>query len=281
MPDKETTALATQSTTAAAVFDASFLPNTADIMEVMEANMEGIDLRFEKVKVPSGGGLSWKVPNEDGGADSINELIGVIIDHHPINAYWAKEYSGEKNPPDCSSLDGITGIDIDLNSKKPCATCPMNQYGTALKGKGKACKNMHRVYLVREGEIFPLLIAVPPTSLENFKQYARRLTAKMRKSSSVLTKLTLAEAKNDGGIEFSKIEFRRAGDLEKESAQKMSEFAKTMKPYLRQIAIDADEYNTEGGNATDGVVNVSDAEYNDAMGFQSTDAGPEDPSKAW
>lgn len=269
-----TTALATQGTTA--IFDASFLPDTTDIMEVMEANMEGVDLRFEKVKVPSGGGTSWEVPNEDGDTDSVKELSGVIIDHHPINAYWEKEYSGEKNPPDCSSLDGVTA-----ESGRKCASCPNNQYGTALKGKGKACKNMHRVYLVREGEIFPLLIAVPPTSLENFKQYARRLTAKMRKSSSVLTKLTLAKAKNDGGIEFSKIEFRRVGDLDKESAKKMGDFAKTMKPYLRQIAIDADEYNTEGGNGANGTADISDADYNDAMGFQGADAGPEDASKAW
>lgn len=270
MPNKNTanqneTALTTTGETA--LFDASFLPDMTEIQEVMQENMEGIDLKFEKVKIPSGGGIVWEVPNEDGDFDTVKELTGVIIDHHPINAYWKEEYNGENNPPDCSSLNGITSDD-----GKNCATCPLNQFGSDPKGgKGKACKNMQRVYLVRESEIFPLLIAVPPTSLDNFRQYVRRLTSKLKKVSSVLTKLTLTKDKNDGGIIYSKVEFRRDGNLDKETAFKMGEFAKTMKPYLRKIAITEDEYNTEGAADNNGAT-VTDAAMDEAFGFGQADA---------
>ena len=40
--------------------------------------------------------------------------------------------------------------------KRACADCPHNQWGTDPKGgKGKACKNMVRVYVLQEGCAFP------------------------------------------------------------------------------------------------------------------------------
>lgn len=264
-----------------ALFDISFLPDMTEIKEVMEENMEGVNLKFERLKVPSGGGIIWEVPDEDGEVDTIKELLGVIIDHHPVNAYWSTEFTGENNPPDCSALDGMRG---EGNPGGMCATCPNNQFGTDPRGgKGKACKNLHRVYIVREGEIFPLLLAVPPTSLDNFRTYVRRLTSKMRRVTSVLTKFTLVKDKNDGGIVFSKIVFSRAGDLDKETAKKMAEFAKVMKPYLRQIAVTGDEYDTSDSDGT----GVSDAEMDAAMGFtgQTVDAKggavEDENGKAW
>lgn len=226
-----------------AVFDISFLPDKEEIIEVMQENMEGVDLKFERIKVPSGGGVVWEIPNEDGEWDTVKELVGVIIDHHPVNAYWSKEFTGESNPPDCSALDGVNG---EGNPGGKCAVCPKNKFGSDPRGgKGKACKNLHRVYIVREGEIFPYLLAVPPTSLDNFRTYVRRLTSKMRRISSVLTKLTLVKDKNEGGIVYSKIVFSRAGDLDRETAKKMAEYAKIMKPYLRQISITDEDYAVE------------------------------------
>ena len=46
----------------------------------------GGNLKFDKVKMPSGGGLSFEVINEDGEAEPVKEIIGVVLDHYPINA---------------------------------------------------------------------------------------------------------------------------------------------------------------------------------------------------
>lgn len=240
----------------------------SELREVMQENMgEGIPFKFERVKIPSGGNLAWQIPSEDGGKPKISESIeGVVIDHHAINAYWKKKYTGEKNPPDCASADAITGIDQE-GRPHSCLICPMNQFGSAPpdedgnESKGKACKNIRRVYLIREGEIFPVLVALPPGSLENFNDYIRRLTGKVKRLTAVKTKITLDEAVNSGGIKFSKAVFVREGDLNKESAKSMAELAKYMKPFLRQIGITEDDYATGDSAAGGGTGNKSvDAE---------------------
>lgn len=225
----------------------------SELREVMQENMgEGIPMKYERIKIPSGGGLAWQIPNDEGGKPTISEAIeGVIIDHHPINAYWSEKFSGgggKGKPPDCSSPDGITGYDQEGNPH-PCATCIKNQFGTATddKGnptKGKACKNIRRVYIIPEGGIFPYLIPLPPGSLENFNDYIRRLTSKVKRFTAVKTKITLDSATNSNGIEFSKAVFGRIADLDKDSAKQMAELARFMKPYLRQINITEDDYST-------------------------------------
>ena len=55
-----------------------------EIAEIMEANFEGMDIKFTKIKMPSGGGLSFKVPSAAGDPEVATELVGVIIDHYPI-----------------------------------------------------------------------------------------------------------------------------------------------------------------------------------------------------
>lgn len=258
------------------------LPDKQEIMEIMQENLgEGIPFSFERVKMPSGGGLAWEVTDEDGNSDSVKELVGIILDHHPANGYWKEKFSGKNQPPDCSSMDGITGTD-NQGKQRSCATCPMNQFGSDPEGgNGKACKNMHRVYLVREGEVFPLLITLPPTSLGNFKDFVRRLTNKLKKLTTVVSKVTLEKDKNDGGIVYSKAVFSRLGDLDKAVAHQMSEHAKVLKPYLRQIKLTDEDYNAPAqGNDGD---SVSDAQFDEAMGFngQTVDVPGTEENKAW
>lgn len=223
------------------------LPTKEEILEIFQENMEGVEFRCERVKIPSGGGIVWEIVDEDGNTDTVKELIGVIIDHHPANGYWAEEYSGKNQPPECSSMDGVTGTGIVINGAKhtKCATCPMNQFKSDPKGgNGKACKNMHRAYLLPENTVFPLLITLPPTSLGAVKDYVRRLTNKLRKLTGVVTKITLEKDKNDGGILFSRAVFGRVGDISKEDAQKMADHGKVLKPYLRNIGLTNDDYST-------------------------------------
>ncbi len=268
----------------------------SELQEVMQENMgEGIPFRFERIKIPSGGSLAWQIPSEDGGKPTIAEAIeGVIIDHHPINAYWKGKYTGEKNHPDCSSADAITGID-QSGKPHPCAICPKNQFGSAppdeqgRESKGKACKNIRRIYLIRENEIFPMLIPLPPGSLENFNDYIRRLTGKVKKVTAVKTKIALDEATSGGGITFSKAVFSRAGDLDKESAKNMAELAKYMKPHLRQIGITDDDYSTgeepAGGNGGGGNEGAGYSDHTgatiDVPAQPSASTPGDDGGKAW
>jgi len=249
---------ATDSTALATIDTSKFalaLPTREEIAEIFQENMEGIPFQCERVKIPSGGGVAWEITDDDGNTDTTKELLGVIIDHHPANGYWKEKFSGKNQPPDCSSMDGVTGTGININGAvyKNCATCPLNQFGSDPDGgAGKACKNMHRVYLLREGTVFPLLITLPPTSLAAIKDYVRRLTNKLKRLSGVVTRITLEKDKNEGGIQYSKAVFSKAGELSKEEAQKIAEHARVLKPFLRQIGLTNDDYNTEESGASAG-----------------------------
>lgn len=220
----------------------------------MAEEMEGLQLSFPRVKIPSGGGLAFEVPGDDPeNPDTEKEIIGVIVDHHPVNAYWADKYAGGNNPPDCSSMDGKVGMDQDGN-RKPCNSCPMNEWGTAEDGRGKACKNMHRVYILREGEMLPLLLTLPPTSLKNLSDYiALRVVSKGMRSYGVVTKVSLKKAQNAGGINYSQAVFALAGKLAPAQAAGMAEYSKGIKVLTRQLAVDADEYIQPAGGDDDNV----------------------------
>jgi len=211
-----------------------------DLGEAMSEEMEGLSIDFDRVKIPSGGGLAFEVPGDDpDNPDMAKELVGVIVDHHPVNAYWAQKYSGQNNPPDCSSIDGKTGVG---NPGGACKTCPFNQWGSGENG-GKACKNMHRIYLLRDGEMFPLMISLPPTAIKAFSNYlAKRVVGRGRRSYGVLTKITLKKETNKDGIVYSQPQFAVAGVLSPEETQKAAEYSAGIKAITRNIGIEAADY---------------------------------------
>ena len=84
----------------------------------------------------------------------------------------------------------------------------------AARAAPKACKNTHRVYLLRENEALPILLTLPPTSLRAFKDYlAKRLIMKGKRSSDVITCIKLKKEKNADGIAYSACVFSKAADL--------------------------------------------------------------------
>lgn len=220
---------------------------------VIAEEMDGLSIEFDRVKIPSGGGLAFEVPGDDPDEpDMEKEIVGVIVDQHAVNAYWAVKYSGQNNPPDCSSMDGKEGVTSD-GVKKPCNSCPYNEWGSDEDGRGKACKNMRRIYILPEGEMFPLLLTLPPTSLKNFSNYlAKRIIGKGRRSYNVLTKVSLKKAVSGGGITYSQASFALAGVLSDEDVKRIEEYSRGIKAVTRKLEVAADEYiNAENVDVED------------------------------
>ena len=191
-------------------------PISEEVAQVIHEELDGLGpIPFDTVKVPSGGGIAFEVPSDDPESpDSEKSLVGVIVYHHCTNAYWANSFDGKNEQPDCASMDGKNGIDRDSGELRQCESCPLNQFGSAPDGKGKACKNMHRIYLLREGEVLPLLLPMPPTSLKAFKDYlAKRIVLKGKRAWQVLTQITLKKEQNSGGITYASCVFTKLGDL--------------------------------------------------------------------
>lgn len=216
-----------------------------DIGELMAEEMEGMTMTFDRVKIPSGGGLAFEVPGDDPESpDMEKEIVGVIVDHHAVNAYWAEAYSGQNVQPDCASMDGKIGEVYATGEKKPCNNCPFNEWGSADDGRGKACKNMRRIYILREGELFPVLLTLPPTSLKNFSSYvAKRVVGRGKRTSAVITKVALKKATSSGGIAYSQATFTKMVDeLPENNARAMHEYATQIKSITRNLEVNTDDY---------------------------------------
>ncbi len=203
----------------------------------MAEELDGLDGGFERIKIPSAGSTVFEVPGEDPNEpDSVKEFSAVILYHHPLHAYYKNKYTGGNQPPDCGSFDGISG---EGNPGGNCAKCPYNQFGSGENGS-KACKNRRRIYVLREGEIFPLLLSLPTGSLKEFSRYIKRLLSKGKKSNSVVTKFSLKKAVNSGGIAYSQAQFTVDRQLTNEEFALINKLSEQVKTYSKNIGFDVD-----------------------------------------
>lgn len=228
-------------------FNLPILSDPQGIMDIIQANLQDTEPRFDRIKIPSGGGLAFELPGDEQ-PEIVQEIVGVILDHYKVNAYWKDRYNGANNPPDCSALDGRAGIG---DPGGECAACPLNQFRSAVDEhgnptRGKACKNIHRVYILREEEVFPLLIALPPTSLANFTNYMKRLCSrKPVPFFGCVTKIKLQKATSSTGIVYSQAVFSKVAELNQEETMALRSYANNLKNAMRAVKIEATEYEIE------------------------------------
>lgn len=225
-------------------FNLPVLVCPTEALEVMAENMEGMgEFKFEKIKMPSGGGIAFTVFDEAGEEQPVKELRGILLDKYPFRSWYIKAFD-EKTPdddnvPDCFSEDNIHGsgcAEAGIPAGQLCATCQKGQWGSDRRGgKGKDCADKIRIHLLMEGEMFPKYIDTPPTSLGNFKDYVVRLSNKMKPVNGVVTTIKLEKAKSGGGVEFSRMVFVKAADLTKDERVAMRSYIKTLLPSMRKI----------------------------------------------
>lgn len=91
-----------------------------------------------------------------------NQLCVVILDSVYVNAYYAQKWeAGQKTAPKCFAIavedddlaphPSMEGSDYFEPQHDQCAGCPMNAYGSADTGRGKACGNRRRLALIPAG----------------------------------------------------------------------------------------------------------------------------------
>lgn len=247
--------------------DFNLVTLTGDLAQAVAEEMDGLGtIPFDRVKIPAGGATAFELPGEEEDeTENADELVGVILDHNPINAYWASEYTGGNEQPDCSSYDGKKGLDRVTGEIKNCETCPYNRYDT--DGR-KACKNIHRVFILREGNPVPLILSLPPTSLRYMRDYiGKRVLLKGFRSWQVLTRITLKKEKSKSGITYSRAAFAFVDKLTPEQEQAAASMREMIRNSYKTIDIDAGDYNANKETETappqvdeSGFMNIPDGE---------------------
>lgn len=102
------------------------------------------------------------------------EVSGHLLCWHEANTFWAEAFGKGDGFPTCMSPDGRKPQVADFDGYKiqspTCGDCPQNQFGSAVDdkgevGRGKACQNTVRLYLLLDGDLIPSQVKVTPMGL--------------------------------------------------------------------------------------------------------------------
>jgi hypothetical protein len=143
-----------------------------------------------------------------------NEMGVIILDHVLENVFYGADFNPDNLvSPQCYAFgrDAGTMVPHEAAPKKVCdqgcKTCPNNAFGSAEKGRGKACKNRIRLACISGGTFtngrFEALVSpsdvataqvaylsIPPTSIGAWGAYVKGLVSSLKRPPwAVFTKI--------------------------------------------------------------------------------------------
>lgn len=226
-----------------------------EILAEIEDELTDLDQASEpnylKIKVPTSGGLAYAVQDDEDGEDYKKTIDAVIVYTHNINGRWARSYGEGGDPalkiPVCASVDGKTGFNRETGEVINCRMCPFNEYGTGVDkdGKptrGKACKNMRRIYLKMSGDPALYLLTVPPTSLKDVNRQLKKILDGGTPYIGLVVRFSLARTQSASGSDYSKVVLRKVGTLPAPVVRQGLEIRKKIKEQFAAAAVTIDDY---------------------------------------
>jgi hypothetical protein len=217
-----------------------------EIVETIKANIEGqpIDeFALERIRMPGAGSTTWEIPTLEGTVES-KTLTGVIVYTKLVRAYWQTSYDdgGGSDMPDCSSRNSDQAFPSgDFMPPAPqhalggfaCAGCELAKFGSAKQGGGQACQQKRLVFMLTQGDVLPIVVALAPTSLKAAGDYMLRLTRAARPYWQVQT--TIALEKHTDPKPHARALFTKAADLSEAEFSAIRSYRDALVPHFEQI----------------------------------------------
>jgi hypothetical protein len=205
-------------------------------LRIIEANLDGEPMNEQdliRVRTPSGGGTKWIVP-VNGNDESFDEIVGLCVAIAKRGVLWPQDDPTDQRPVIVSN-DLLVGYRVsdDLGSIDPkslekyrigdktfdwvaLANSPEFGFGSARGGAGKRCKESRVVAILREGDVWPMLVTVGPGSLRNWMPFQKRLPSY---HYECVIGLRLEKAKGKNGQPYSQILPRVVGQVSEEQGE--------------------------------------------------------------
>ena len=96
------------------------------------------------------------------------------------------------------------------------------------------------MYLLMEGQIFPIIFSLPTGSLQTFSKYIMKLLSRGHKSNAVVTRFTLKKVNSSDGIAYSQAQFAVERALSKEEYQLISSLSEQVKTLQNSVGFESD-----------------------------------------
>lgn len=205
-------------------------------MRIIEANLDGEPMQEQdlvRVKTPSGGGTKWLVP-VNGNDEPCDEIVGLCVGIAKRGVLWPQDDPTDQRPVIVTN-DLLVGYRVsdDLGTIDPKAlekyrvgdrrydwvALSSSQefgYGSARGGAGKRCKESRIVAILREGDVWPILVTIGPGSLRGWLPFAKRMPSF---HYECVVGLRLEKAKSSGGQPYSVIVPRIVGQVSEEQGE--------------------------------------------------------------
>lgn len=161
-----------------------------------------------------------------------NEMAVVILDSVLENVFYEGEYDPDvPQGPICFAFgredDGMAPHEKAASPQhEACTGCPMNEWGSADKGRGKACRNVRRLGMIPAGNFdkngrfeaiadvehyekaSEAFMKLPVTSVKGFAAYVKRLASALKRPPfGVFTRVRVVpDAKNQFSVQFEALE---------------------------------------------------------------------------
>lgn len=201
-------------------------------MRIIQSNLEGEPMRemdLVRVTTPLGGATKWTV-DVNGNSTTCDELVGLCVAYAKRGMLWPSANPTEKRPVIVSNdlivgyrVSDDLGDEIDPQALERFrvgdrrydwqALAASREFGHSAGGGAKRVKESRIVALLREGDLWPILVTVGPGSLAGFAPFMRRLPAFYYEC---IIGLRLEKAKGAAGQPYSMIVPHLVGTISEE-----------------------------------------------------------------
>ncbi len=139
-----------------------------------------------------------------------------------------------------------------------CAICPLNAWGSGDNGRGKACKNMRHLFLLRDGAFMPLQIILPPTSIRPFNDFVSMIFAARRRGTCGSIIQIGLKRMNNGKDDYSVATFKKLYDFTGEQLAQMKMFADGFKSQIKAALL---QRAADAEGRPDSMIEIEDGGY--------------------
>lgn len=182
----------------------------ANVADIMAADVVALQ---SKLAAPTGKAIQvtqskqYRFPD----GNTVSSFKGIIVSFVSTNAYYEGDFDRDNIvPPNCFAIGTVKNDDLERSAASPdpqpedngfsCRTCWANQWKSAAKGNGKACKNSIKLaVLCDDGEVRPM--GVSSTALKPFGEYVRDVV----QSFGVAPYGVLTEFSFDNKLDYSSV----------------------------------------------------------------------------
>ena len=181
-----------------------------------------------RIKVNSGTAL-WLIPGLEG--DTTAQVIdGVVVQARDTRVYYASKDAGNA-PPDCSSLDGETGVGTPGGA---CAGCSLAKWDSGENG-AQACKQVKQLFMLRGTSMLPEVVSLPPTSLKAVRQFFLKLATQGIQYYQCILRIELEKAQNQQGKVYGKAVMRFVRKLSPDEIARAEEMRTFVEGFSKRV----------------------------------------------